>query len=453
METVFSGIQPSGGFHIGNYFGAVQNWVALQDQYRCLYCVVDLHALDAVVRAQGDAVARRDARRRAAGLGDRSQPLGAVRAVARARALRAGVAALDGDAVRRAVAHDAVQGEERARAREHQRRPHELPDPHGRRHPALSRARACRSASTRCSTSSWRARSAAASTAASARSSPSRSRCTPRRSRSSGSTASRRCRSRSATASRWPTSPTRSARRSRTPSPIRRASRRPTPAIPTPATSARCRATSRRPTRSRTYHDNCRNAAWGCVDSKRALAENMVEVPGADPRAGGRVEGAPRAHPPGAGRRRADGARLGARHDGEGARSARPVRMKTLVARARAPRRSVRRHALARGRGARARRGGGVGRSATRSMRCSARRRARASPPTRRGRRSPPAGARSAPRDLVAAGWSPPEWHAVDFDVLTRAGDRATVEVRGAAHERQTVTCVLVGGQWRVELP
>jgi tryptophanyl-tRNA synthetase len=45
METVFSGIQPSGGFHIGNYFGAVQNWVALQNQYRCLYCVVDLHAL------------------------------------------------------------------------------------------------------------------------------------------------------------------------------------------------------------------------------------------------------------------------------------------------------------------------------------------------------------------------------------------------------------------------
>lgn len=45
METVFSGIQPSGGFHIGNYLGAVQNWVALQDQFRCLYCVVDLHAL------------------------------------------------------------------------------------------------------------------------------------------------------------------------------------------------------------------------------------------------------------------------------------------------------------------------------------------------------------------------------------------------------------------------
>jgi tryptophanyl-tRNA synthetase len=45
METIFSGVQPSGGFHIGNYFGAVQNWVALQDRYRCLYCIVDLHAL------------------------------------------------------------------------------------------------------------------------------------------------------------------------------------------------------------------------------------------------------------------------------------------------------------------------------------------------------------------------------------------------------------------------
>jgi tryptophanyl-tRNA synthetase len=45
METVFSGIQPSGGFHIGNWLGAVQNWVKLQDQYRCIYCIVDLHAM------------------------------------------------------------------------------------------------------------------------------------------------------------------------------------------------------------------------------------------------------------------------------------------------------------------------------------------------------------------------------------------------------------------------
>jgi tryptophanyl-tRNA synthetase len=47
MEIVFSGIQPTGGFQIGNYLGAVQNWVRLSETpgYRCLFCVVDLHAL------------------------------------------------------------------------------------------------------------------------------------------------------------------------------------------------------------------------------------------------------------------------------------------------------------------------------------------------------------------------------------------------------------------------
>jgi tryptophanyl-tRNA synthetase len=45
METVFSGMQPSGGLHIGNLLGALQSWVELQDRYRCIYCIVDLHAL------------------------------------------------------------------------------------------------------------------------------------------------------------------------------------------------------------------------------------------------------------------------------------------------------------------------------------------------------------------------------------------------------------------------
>jgi tryptophanyl-tRNA synthetase len=45
MKTVFSGIQPSGEVHLGNYLGAIRNWVALQDQYRCIYCLVDYHAL------------------------------------------------------------------------------------------------------------------------------------------------------------------------------------------------------------------------------------------------------------------------------------------------------------------------------------------------------------------------------------------------------------------------
>ncbi|MCH7668661.1 MAG: tryptophan--tRNA ligase [Acidobacteria bacterium] len=48
METrqkVFSGLQPTGNIHIGNYLGALKNWVALQDDYDTVYCVVDLHAI------------------------------------------------------------------------------------------------------------------------------------------------------------------------------------------------------------------------------------------------------------------------------------------------------------------------------------------------------------------------------------------------------------------------
>ena len=44
-SRVFSGIQPTAEMHIGNYFGAVRNWVALQHTHECIYCVVDLHAL------------------------------------------------------------------------------------------------------------------------------------------------------------------------------------------------------------------------------------------------------------------------------------------------------------------------------------------------------------------------------------------------------------------------
>ena len=45
MHRIFSGVQPSGELHIGNYLGAVRNFVALQEQYECLYCIVDLHAI------------------------------------------------------------------------------------------------------------------------------------------------------------------------------------------------------------------------------------------------------------------------------------------------------------------------------------------------------------------------------------------------------------------------
>jgi len=43
--NVFSGIRPSGDLHIGNYFGAMRQWIELQNRYNCLFCIVDLHAI------------------------------------------------------------------------------------------------------------------------------------------------------------------------------------------------------------------------------------------------------------------------------------------------------------------------------------------------------------------------------------------------------------------------
>lgn len=45
MKRVFSGVAPSGVIHLGNYLGAIKNWVTMQDEYRCVFCVVDLHAI------------------------------------------------------------------------------------------------------------------------------------------------------------------------------------------------------------------------------------------------------------------------------------------------------------------------------------------------------------------------------------------------------------------------
>ena len=44
-KTAFSGVQPTGRITLGNYLGAIRNWRPLQDEYNCLYCVVDLHSL------------------------------------------------------------------------------------------------------------------------------------------------------------------------------------------------------------------------------------------------------------------------------------------------------------------------------------------------------------------------------------------------------------------------
>ena len=43
--VVLSGVQPSGELTIGNYLGALRQWVTMQDDYECLFCIVDLHAI------------------------------------------------------------------------------------------------------------------------------------------------------------------------------------------------------------------------------------------------------------------------------------------------------------------------------------------------------------------------------------------------------------------------
>lgn len=44
-KIVFSGVQPSGNLHLGNYLGAIKQWVEMQDEYSCIFCVVDYHAI------------------------------------------------------------------------------------------------------------------------------------------------------------------------------------------------------------------------------------------------------------------------------------------------------------------------------------------------------------------------------------------------------------------------
>ena len=44
-KIVFSGVQPTGDLHIGNYLGAIKNFITMQHDYDCLFCVVDLHAI------------------------------------------------------------------------------------------------------------------------------------------------------------------------------------------------------------------------------------------------------------------------------------------------------------------------------------------------------------------------------------------------------------------------
>ena len=60
MARIFSGIQPSGELHVGNYLGAVKNWVALQGTAEAIYCIVDYHAIIAAYEPAQLRVRRRE---------------------------------------------------------------------------------------------------------------------------------------------------------------------------------------------------------------------------------------------------------------------------------------------------------------------------------------------------------------------------------------------------------
>src|SRR3982074_967654 len=59
VERVFSGVQPTGNLHLGNYLGAIVNFVKLQATHHCIYCVVDLHAITVPVSVRGGPDKRR----------------------------------------------------------------------------------------------------------------------------------------------------------------------------------------------------------------------------------------------------------------------------------------------------------------------------------------------------------------------------------------------------------
>ena len=168
MPRVFSGIQPSGELHIGNYLGAVSNWVALQDAARVLLLHRGPARHHAAVRAAGAgraAPSRWPSGLLAAGIDPERATLFVQSHVPEHTELA--WAARHGHAARRAGADDAVQGQVRARGEPS--RPGCSTTRCSRRPTSCSTGPTrCRWARTRCSTSSWRARSRGAGTRASA---------------------------------------------------------------------------------------------------------------------------------------------------------------------------------------------------------------------------------------------------------------------------------------------
>ena len=121
-KRIFSGIQPSGELTLGSYMGAIKNWVSLQDEYDCLYCIVDMHAI--TVRQNPADLRRRSvnqlAQYIACGLDPAKNIMFIQSHVPQHAELVVGARLLH--AVRRAEPHDAVQGQGRQARGQHHRR-------------------------------------------------------------------------------------------------------------------------------------------------------------------------------------------------------------------------------------------------------------------------------------------------------------------------------------------
>ena len=138
-ERVFSGVQPTGNLHLGNYLGAIVKFVALQERYDCIYCVVDLHAITVWQDPAELPRATREVTAAFLACGIDPEEAHHLQPEPGRRARRARLGVQLRRAPGLAQPHDPVQGEGRQGPRERLGRPLRLSEPDGGRHSGLPR--------------------------------------------------------------------------------------------------------------------------------------------------------------------------------------------------------------------------------------------------------------------------------------------------------------------------
>ncbi len=137
MSRIFSGVQPTGNLHLGNYLGAIRNFVRLQEGNECLYCVVDLHAITVWQDPRELVASTREVTAAFLASGIDPEALIVFNQSAGIGPCRARLGVQLRRAARLAQPHDPVQGEGGQGPRERLGRTLRLPQPDGGRHPGL----------------------------------------------------------------------------------------------------------------------------------------------------------------------------------------------------------------------------------------------------------------------------------------------------------------------------